>query len=175
MNNAEKQTFAKDELTKALLQLLKEKELNQISVSELSRVSQISRVSFYRNFQDMEAILANYCNKIMMDWYLENEANFDQERRDFGRNDSLLAGIFCHLNDNKELYNLLNRRGYLRLIVPVLKKILLNKHADNNYEIYLESFYLYGMYGWIKEWLDRGSVESPEEIETWLKARTIKL
>lgn len=175
VNNIEKQTFAKDELTKALLKLLKEKELDQISVSELSRVSQVSRVSFYRNFRDMETILANYCNKIMMDWYLENKENFDQEQQDYGRDDSLLAGLFGHLYENKEFYNLLSQRGYLRLIGPVLKKILLSTHVDNNYEIYLESFYIYGMYGWIKEWLDRGSVESPEEIENWLRARTIKL
>ncbi|WP_261806822.1 TetR-like C-terminal domain-containing protein [Lapidilactobacillus luobeiensis] len=175
MNNTQKQTFAKNELTKALLVLLKKKELDQITVSELSRVSQISRVSFYRNFQDMEAVLAGYCNKIIMDWYHQNEVHFEHERQDFGRNDELLAGIFQHLKSNEDFYKLLNQRGYLRLIVPVLKRILLNKRAGNNYEVYLESFYLYGMYGWIKEWLDRGLVESPKEIEIWLKARTIEL
>lgn len=175
MNNTQKQTFAKNELTKALLVLLKEKELDQITVSELSRVSQVSRVSFYRNFQDMKAVLADYCNTIIMTWYHQNEDRFEQEHQDFGRNDELLAGIFQHLKDNEDFYKLLNQRGYLRLIVPVLKRILLTKRADNNYEVYLESFYLYGMYGWIKEWLDRGLVESPEEIEVWLKARTIKI
>lgn len=175
MNNTQKQTFAKNELTKALLVLLKEKELDQITVSELSRVSQVSRVSFYRNFQDMKAILVDYCNTIVMAWYHQNEDRFDQEHQDFGRNDELLAGIFQHLRDNEDFYNLLNRRGYLRLIVPVLKRIFLRKRADNNYQVYLESFYLYGMYGWIKEWLDRGLVESPEEIEVWLKARSIEL
>ena len=34
-----------------------------------------------------------------------------------------------------------------------------------NLEAYLKSFWAYGIFGWIKEWIQRGMTESGEELE----------
>ena len=52
VNNNEKNSYVKEQITKALLILLKEKELKDISVSEITTVAHVSRVSFYRNYND---------------------------------------------------------------------------------------------------------------------------
>ena len=51
MNNEQKNTYVKKRITTALLALLKEKPLSDISVSELTNKAEINRVSFYRNYQ----------------------------------------------------------------------------------------------------------------------------
>ena len=48
-NNEQKNTYVKKQITLALLELLKEKPLVDISISELTQKAQIGRVSFYRN------------------------------------------------------------------------------------------------------------------------------
>ena len=57
MNNEQKNTYVKKQILTALLDLLKEKPLSDISVSELTSKAEIGRVSFYRNYQNKEDIL----------------------------------------------------------------------------------------------------------------------
>lgn len=46
MNNQEKNTYVREQLTKALIQLLQEKRIEDISVSELTQRAQVGRASF---------------------------------------------------------------------------------------------------------------------------------
>ena len=57
MNNEQKNTYVKKQILAALLNLLKEKPLSDISVSELTNKAEIGRVSFYRNYQNKEDLL----------------------------------------------------------------------------------------------------------------------
>lgn len=57
MNNEQKNTYVKQQLTQALLELLQKKTLAEISVSELTERAGVGRVSFYRNFHTKEDIL----------------------------------------------------------------------------------------------------------------------
>lgn len=50
MDNAEKNSYVKKQITNAILILLKEKELKDISISEITSTAQVSRISFYRNY-----------------------------------------------------------------------------------------------------------------------------
>ena len=49
MDNLKKNQYVKSEITKALLELLKEKDLNEISIRVITTRAQVGRVSFYRN------------------------------------------------------------------------------------------------------------------------------
>lgn len=60
MNNQEKNTYVRTQLTQALLRLLQEKKLADISVSELTQRAQVGRASFYRNYQSLSDILFQY-------------------------------------------------------------------------------------------------------------------
>ena len=51
MDNLKKNQYVKSEITKALLELLKEKDLNEISIREITTRAQVGRVSFYRNYK----------------------------------------------------------------------------------------------------------------------------
>ena len=173
MNNAEKQTYAKSELTRALVALLETKELSEITVSELSREAQVSRVSFYRNFAGMEDVLEQRARQLLGGWYEANRVWLREDEARTGRNDLLLAELFGHMRDNSDFYLLLHRRGLLRLVVSSLREILMPDEPATNFEAYLKAFAVHGMYGWIDEWMSRGMAESAEEMEALLRARTI--
>lgn len=52
MDNMEKNTYVKTQLTAALLGLLEEKDLRDISISEIASAAGVHRVSFYRNHRE---------------------------------------------------------------------------------------------------------------------------
>lgn len=56
MNNQDKNTYVKQQITTTLLELLKEKELSDINIGEITKKAQVSRNSFYRNYADKEDI-----------------------------------------------------------------------------------------------------------------------
>ena len=61
MSNEESKQFTKECLRKAAFEMLKEKKLGDISITELCRKAGVSRMAFYRNYparEDFEADLA---------------------------------------------------------------------------------------------------------------------
>ena len=68
MNNEQKNTYVKRQITATLLDLLKEQPLSNISISELTSKSKVGRVSFYRNYQCKEDILKEESNRLIKEW-----------------------------------------------------------------------------------------------------------
>ena len=68
MNNEQKNSYVKQQITTALLDLLKEKSITDISISELTQRAQIGRVSFYRNYQTKEDILKEESDRLIKEW-----------------------------------------------------------------------------------------------------------
>ena len=59
-NMKKKEKNVSEYITEALLELLTEKNLNEISISELTDKANVSRVSFYRNFNSKNEIIEKY-------------------------------------------------------------------------------------------------------------------
>ena len=57
MNNEEKNTYMRIQMTAALLDLMKKKPAFEIFISELTERAKIGRVSFYRNYHSKGDIL----------------------------------------------------------------------------------------------------------------------
>ena len=68
MNNEQKNTYVKQQLTRALLELLQKKTLAEISVSELTERAGVGRVSFYRNCHTKEDILKEESDRLIEQW-----------------------------------------------------------------------------------------------------------
>lgn len=73
MNNEQKNTYVKKQITAALLELLKENPFSDISVSELTNKAEIGRVSFYRNYQNKEDILKEESDRLIKDRYYSDQ------------------------------------------------------------------------------------------------------
>ena len=68
-----------ESLTQGLLQLMTQKPLAQINVSELCDRAGVSRVSFYRNFKSMQDILIQYLTACTDEWYQTFSQKPDEE------------------------------------------------------------------------------------------------
>ena len=60
--------LARECMVTALMQLLKEKPLSAVSVSELTEKAGVSRMTYYRNYQSKEEIFTVYLDDILDDY-----------------------------------------------------------------------------------------------------------
>lgn len=157
-NNEQKNTYVKKQITLALLELLKEKPLADISISELTQKAQIGRVSFYRNYQTKEDILREESDRLLKEWgklYEENPT-------------SSLGTLFPSLSDfyreHKEFYTILYHAGMTSILQETILSTTQITSEMSNLEAYMKSFWAYGIYGWMIEWIKRGMPESGEEL-----------
>ncbi|WP_283584342.1 TetR/AcrR family transcriptional regulator [Limosilactobacillus difficilis] len=168
-HNFKKNAYVKRQITKAIIELLKDKEIKEITINELAEKSGTGRVSFYRNFDSKEDIIEQYLTKVISNWYQKNKDVFEQETRD----DKLFGSFFKLLSQHAELYQLLYKRKLLYLLRHALMKLLSPKPEDSNFYAYTVAFVAGGLYSWVEEWVKRGMPESPEKIEELLKQRKV--
>lgn len=71
MNNQDKNSYVKRQITNALLELLKERELSDITIGEITDKAEVSRNSFYRNYSDKEDIIRKYLYQFLSEWDAE--------------------------------------------------------------------------------------------------------
>ena len=165
MDNAEKNTYVKEQITGALLRLLETKALCEISVSEITSAAGVSRVSFYRNYKEKEDILKAYMGRLFREWTAEYDRGTEHS------NNNLLAAMFAHFENYREFYLLLCRRDLLYLLKDVFMELTGPKPEYPNDGAYAAAFLSYGLYGWAEEWFKRGMQESAEEMRAMLKDR----
>ena len=67
MNNREKNTYVREHLLKALLNMMENTALSDISVSELAQRAGVGRASFYRNFTILEDVLVQEERRLFPD------------------------------------------------------------------------------------------------------------
>ena len=68
MSNEGRNAYVIEHITDALLKLLREKPIEDISISELCELAGIGRASFYRNFNSKEDILRTYILGLFQEW-----------------------------------------------------------------------------------------------------------
>ena len=167
MDNTEKNSYVKKQITNALLRLLKEKELKDISISEITTTAQVSRISFYRNYNDKDAIIKEYIHLTLNEWNKNHPKTSDNTE------DDILGDIFAYITEYKDFYLLLRDRGIFYFLKDIIMDTLGPKPEYSNFDAYTVAFIANGIYGWIEEWFLRGMQESGEEMTRLLKNRKL--
>ena len=158
MNNEQKNTYVKKQITAALLALLKEKNLSDISVSELTSKAEIGRVSFYRNYQSKEDILKEESNRLIQEWGKMYESNPESAP------ETLFPSLFDFYRDHRDFYTTLYNAGMSSIMMETIIGTIQITTEMPNLEAYMKSFWAYGIYGWMLEWIKRGMQESGKEL-----------
>ena len=164
MNNEQKNTYVKKQITAALLALLKKKPLSAISISELTSKAEIGRVSFYRNYQSMEDILKQESDRLIKEWGRLYESNPESSP------ETLFPSLFDFYRDHKEFYTTLYDAGMSSIMMETIINTIHITPEMQNLEAYMKSFWAYGIYGWMIEWIRRGMQESGNELLTLFTA-----
>ena len=160
MNNEQKNTYVKKRITAALLALLKEKPLSEISVSELTSRAEIGRVSFYRNYGSKEDILKEESDRLIREWGRLYESNPESAP------ETLFPSLFDFYRDHKDFYTTLYHAGMSSIMMDTIVGTIRITPEMQNLEAYMKSFWAYGIYGWMLEWIKRGMQESGKELLT---------
>ncbi len=158
MSNAARNTYVREHITAALLQLLREKPLRAVSVSELCERAGVGRASFYRNFSDKEDILRVRIHRLFHAWMQEAGLGTDRPLSE------LLRSLFTHFEQHRDFYELLNRQGLIYLLKDVVFELCGARPDCSKEEAYARAYFTYALYGWIEVWFQRGMRESAEEI-----------
>ena len=119
----------------AFIALLNEKELKDISVSELCEKAEISRSTFYENYTDVFS-LANVCAE-KIEKCVAEQIHVDGE----------FAWIFDYIKTNSVVFEIYFKLGMSK------------KSAD-----YKNLFFRNGVYAVAKMWFEGGCVEPPEQM-----------
>ncbi len=162
----------RDMLRKGLAHLLEEKNIQEITVSELVDYVDINRSTFYLHYKDIYDLLEHIEREIVDEITLAmEEVPFDPMKGD--QNYPLIDRIFHILYENKEICNaLLGPHGDYAFVIGI-EKIIENATIESFYEKYPEniedinyiySFCITGCAGLIKTWLAGENQDTPEHI-----------
>ena len=157
MSNEGRNAYVIEHLTAALVELLQNKTINNISISELCDLAGVGRASFYRNYGCMEEILRAESERRFKKWANEYEAS-DRSLH------QMVKTLFCHLEANKDFYNLLYQNNLFNILKDVIIRNCGPKPEQPKEVAYSTAFIAYTLYGWIETWFTRGMQESAEEI-----------
>jgi len=151
-------------IEKAFMELLQSKELKEISVSEICKITKLNRSTFYANFLDIYDLADKLCDKLEKDFstLFSDDSN--------SRTNTGAVKMFSHIKENQLFY-----KTYFKLDYDKKHEILTydNNRAMNDFGgkniAYHITFFRNGLNAIIKMWLENGCKESPEEMNEILK------
>lgn len=114
LDNTKKNSYVKNQITEALIILLKEKELQDISITEITNKAEVSRISFYRNFNHKETVIKEYMFSTLNDWNKQHSKKLQHTE------DDILGDIFAYITEYKEFYLLLRDRGLFYFLKDII-------------------------------------------------------
>lgn len=152
-------------IEEALENLLQEKELGQIRVTEICQLAQINRTTFYANYEDIYAL-----SEAFQESLLEKLLDQYQQEREERQNSFDFVKLFRHIQQNQRAY-----RTYFRLNSgggfgwQMYDRELAEKLFEPEHLNYHIAFFGNGLNAIIKLWLESGCREEPEEMAEILR------
>lgn len=160
----------KNNLKKALLTLLREKELLDLTITEVAQYAGCNRVTFYSHYKDLQALLSDIVEDYLAD-LVENFRGSFQNRKSFAANDvNRQLPIFHFIYENQFIFSLIlkgevlpgSQNQFCESLVKVSGTELELK-GESEVEIpALNYFSTYGSLGFFLYWAMEDFKEPPE-------------
>lgn len=164
VKNNKRRRNSVEKIEKAFIELLQDRELNQITVSDICKITSLNRSTFYSNFLDIYDLADKLREKLEHDFSV---AFKDDSKRE--QNGALK--MFRHIKENQIFYKTYFKLGYEKQNqVLIYDTARAEKDFGNKHIKYHIEFFRNGINAIIKMWLDSGCQESPEEMAEIIKA-----
>lgn len=161
--------YTKKVIKESLIQLLKSKEIHQITVTNICKIAEINRGTFYLHYKDPFDLL-----KSMEDEFLDKIVEYINETNIENYSDLLLVKVLELIKENKDLCKILfcnqrNDRITERILYVInkanIKQILceFNRFDESNFD-YLIRYAIGGVLAIIQFWLENDAKKSPKEM-----------
>lgn len=154
--------LAVEKIENVFLELIQEKDVKDITVSEICKRASVNRTTFYVNYLDIYDLVEKIRVRMINEF-----ADIFKDTRSEGhsRNNYLL--MFRHIKDNQPFYKNYFKLGFdVNYEFSSFDKELAYKKFDNKLIEYHLEFFAAGITAIIKRWLKGGCKESPEDIVT---------
>ena len=158
--------FLKLCLADAFIKLLQEKEYADINVNEICETANVGRTTFYRHLDKNNGKEELLLFKIKYEWDCYQEKHDEEIKRD--RN----LGMSSYIYENRKLFSLLYRKGLITLLMRAFEILVPGGETVDKNLSYLMSFFTYGYFGIIYQWIKYDFDETPEQIKSHID-RTI--
>lgn len=155
-----------ERIEKAFMELLQTRELSEVTVADICKLSGLNRSTFYANFTD----LYDLADRVRE--HLEDEVNrlYEADKaRQINSNDYLR--LFRHIRDNQLFYRTYFKLGYdNQFKLKYYDVHQAQRHFDNRHIEYHVEFFRSGFNAIVKLWLVGGCRETPEEMEEIIRS-----
>lgn len=171
--NNKRKKDSQEKIEKVFIQLIQDREINEVSVSDICKEAGLNRSTFYANYVDIYEL----AEKIRLRLINEMISAYEDERISMEHSYNFLK-LFRHIKENQIFYNTYFKLGFDILAdgFPVEEKEIVRwygKKIDNT--AYHIEFFKSGLNAVIKKWLKGGCKESPEEINEVIVSEYAKM
>ncbi len=158
----------KNSVSKALLEMLKNRNIKKISIKELCQIAGINRTTFYNHYGSQYDVL----NEIANDYLESTSMEVMKSLKEGIKFDDCLSNILQYMKENIEFAKLiLDQDNYdlvshIKVSLPQFEHIVIDhlpEELDLDEKKAVSSFVQYGTVRLLKEWVFSGCVKSSEE------------
>ena len=164
VKNNKRRRESQEKIEKAFIELLQEREIKEISVSDLIKKTELNRSTFYANYMDIFDLADKTREKLERE-FSDLFADYDYFHERTGA-----QKMFAHIKENQIFYNTYFKLCYddKHLISIYDPKRAQQEHMDSHIRYHIE-FFRNGLNAIIKLWLGGGCKESPSDMAEILK------
>lgn len=150
--------FLKECIADALIKLLHEKSIENITISEITDLASVGRSTYYRNFSSKEDILNFKLTLLTKRWI--NESNFSVSCVSGENMKKFLQFLYC----NQDLLMLYHNTNLIHMLFLIIYEAIGPSEFDSQISRFGKSIFSFSVFAIIYEWLKDGMKESPEEL-----------
>ena len=162
MNKAIK---TKNQISKALIELLNNKPLDLITIKELAKKAEISRTAFYNNFNNLDDVLKYIYQRAHKQIFKEKYSQLE-----YVYSDEHILDMISFFDKNSKLLLVLIKWNLIELIAKYNTEIVLGytQHYKNKFirehVFYFISYYHGSLFNICTYWITNGKQESIETL-----------
>lgn len=160
--------FMKLCLADALIKLMETEEFDIIKVNEICTLADIGRTTFYRHFDNKNNKEELLSFKISYEWEIYKETHENAITQDMG------FELTKFIYENRKIFSLLYRNGLIGVIMQVCETLIPSGETYDKSTSYLMSYFIYGYFGIIYQWIKYDFDETPEQIRQHI-AKTFEM
>lgn len=157
--NNKRRKKSQDKIEKIFLQLIQNKNIEDISVSTICELADLNRSTFYANYIDIYDLAIKVQKNMEVEF-----ANF-QLSNNSKQDPNGYLNMFKHIKDNQNFFKTYFKLEEISKNTPTQYRIeLAERYYDNKFIDYHIEFFRAGLNAVIKKWINGGCKETPEEI-----------
>ena len=152
--------YLKECMGTALLELMKEKPIEKISIEEMTARADVGRSTYFRYFKTKDEVLVF---KILCLWNrFSEESHITDYQADMHKTAQMFFEFCLSIRD---INDILYRTGHQKVILDVYLKVLAPDKQEEDIPTYYKQYgTAYALYGIVNAWILRGYRETPEQM-----------